>query len=86
MGWGVREVGELPAEGQEGQLIEVPGERLSLEARRGVLEEYVTRGGYECDWPLERRIASVEKRLRSGQLRLIFDPENGSVNIVEAKK
>jgi uncharacterized protein YheU (UPF0270 family) len=69
----------------DARLIEVPFEQLTPEALQGVLEEYCTRGGYESEMSLESRIAEIRRRLAAGQARLVFDPEEGLVNVVERR-
>lgn len=65
------------------RLIEIPYNALSSEALQGVIEEYCTRGGYDSNMPLADRVAKVRIRLQVGQARLLFDPQEGSINICE---
>ncbi len=69
----------------DARLIEVPHDQLSTEALEGVLEEYCTRGGYDSEVPLASRIAEIRRRLATGKARLVFDPEEGTVNVAERK-
>lgn len=66
-------------------MIEIPHDRLSEEALRGLLEEYATRGGYDSEQPLESRIAELRQGLRSGRLRIVFDPVEETTNVVGSK-
>ncbi len=67
----------------DGRLIEVPYERLSIEALQGVLEEYATRGGYECSIPLQKRVDILKKKLANKQLAIMFDPIEEEINIIK---
>lgn len=72
----------MKADSIDERLIEIPYQQLSPEALNGILEEYATRGGYECDMPLERRIEILKKRLTAKELKIVFDPKDEAVNIV----
>lgn len=72
----------MKADSIDERLIEIPYQQLSPEALNGILEEYATRGGYECDMPLERRIEILKKRLTAKELIIVFDPKDEAVNIV----
>ena len=65
------------------RLVEVPFQALSPEALEGVLEEYCTRGGYDSEVPLAARVGEIRRRLEAGRVRLVFDPEEGLVNVAE---
>ncbi|MGM9998147.1 MAG: YheU family protein [Candidatus Bruticola sp.] len=67
----------------DSRLIEVPYQRLSEEALQGVLEEYATRGGYECSIPLQKKIDILKHRLAKGELVIVFDPAEEGINIIE---
>lgn len=64
--------------------IEIPYRELSPEALHGILEEYATRGGFDSELPLSDRIAVLRSKLDSGQARIIYDPEEGTTNLVTA--
>ena len=68
----------------DSRLIEVPYERLSDEALQGVLEEYATRGGYEC--PMQKRVDILKKKLADHQLAIMFDPVEEEINIVKKEQ
>ncbi len=73
---------ELPHE------VEIPWERLSDAALRGVLEEFVTREGTEygpADIELETKVAQVRRQLERGEVLVLFDARSESVNLVRAK-
>jgi uncharacterized protein YheU (UPF0270 family) len=63
-------------------VLEIPYEELSEEALQGVLEEFVTRGGYESDMVVEERIRKLRQRLEQGKAKIVFDPEQGATNLV----
>lgn len=63
-------------------MVDIPYDELSEEALRGVLEEFATRGGYESDLPLESRIQQLLAKLKSGKARIVFDPEEGTTNLI----
>lgn len=65
----------------DARLIEIPYQKLSEEALYGVLEEYATRGGYECDMPLQKRIEILKRKLVKREIRIMFDPEEETVNV-----
>ena len=64
-----------------------PGQ-LSPQALRGLVEEFVTRDGTDygaVERSVEDKIARVEAQLASGEVRIVFDPETESANIVLAR-
>lgn len=69
----------------DSRLLEIPHRDLSPEALQGILEEYCTRGGYDSEVPLDRRIAETRRRLDAGRARIVFDPEDGVVNVAERR-
>lgn len=68
------------------RLIDIPHTQLSPEALQGVLEEYCTRGGYDSEVPLGTRIAEIRRRLDAGRARIVYDPDEGLVNVVEPRR
>jgi uncharacterized protein YheU (UPF0270 family) len=65
--------------------VEVPHTALSVDALRGVLENFVLREGTEYgehDFTLEQKVAQVLAQLERGDARVMFDPETQSVTIV----
>ena len=67
--------------------IEVPWTQLQPETLRAVVEEFVTRAGTdygERERSLEAKIEDVMRQLRRGEVKLVFDPETSSVNLVVA--
>ncbi len=68
--------------------IELSPDDLSPEALRGLVEEFVTRDGTDygaVERGVEDKIAQVLAQLRSGEARLVFDPETETANIAPAR-
>ncbi len=68
--------------------IEIPTEELRPEVLRGLVEEFVTRDGTDygaVERSLEEKIEAALAQLRSGEARVVFDPESESANIVLAR-
>jgi uncharacterized protein len=67
--------------------LEIPFERLSADALLGVIEEYVTREGTEYglnEVTLETKIAQVRRQLERGEVVVLFDARNETVNLARA--
>ena len=67
---------------------ELSPDQLSPQALRGLVEEFVTRDGTDygaVERSAEDKIARVEAQLASGEVRIVFDPETESANIVLAR-
>jgi hypothetical protein len=65
--------------------VELPLDALSPEALRNMVEEFVTRDGTDygaVELGVEEKVAQVMAQLRSGEARLVFDPETETANIV----
>ena len=65
--------------------IELSPDQLSPEALRGLVEEFVTRDGTDygaVEQSVEAKIEQVLAQLRSGEAKLVFDPETETTNIV----
>lgn len=63
----------------------VPCDRLSPEALRAVIEEFVTRDGTdygEIEASLERKVAQVYGELKSGRAFLLFDTRTQTCTIL----
>jgi uncharacterized protein YheU (UPF0270 family) len=68
--------------------VELSPDDLSTEALRGLVEEFVTRDGTDygaVERGVEEKIAQVLAQLRSGEARLVFDPETETANIAPAR-
>ena len=69
--------------GEEG--IDVPYERLDPETLRNVIQEFVTRDG--ADWgdtgcTLEDKVGQVMQQLRSRKVKIVFDLNSETTNII----
>jgi len=67
--------------------IQVPWDRLSAAAQRGVIEEFVTREGTEygaVDVALETKVEQVRKQLEKGEVVVLFDHKTQTVNLRRA--
>lgn len=71
----------------EPTIIEVPATALSDEALRRLIEEFVTRGGTDygaVERTLAEKVADVRRQLQRGEVKIVFDPETDTVNLVVA--
>lgn len=71
--------------GQREKGVDVPYERLDPETLRNLIEEFVTRDG--ADWgeaggTLEEKVAQVMQQLRSRKVKIVFELNSGTANIV----
>lgn len=69
--------------------VVIPWQRLSSAALRGVLEEFVTREGTEYgrhDVSLDAKVAAVQRQLERGEVVVVFDGAEGSVNVVTTEE
>lgn len=64
--------------------IEIPYQQLSSEALAAVLEEFVTRDGTQTASAGESA-ARVEALLRAGQLKILYDPDEGTCQLVPTR-
>ena len=63
----------------------IPFQELTLEALRGVVEDFVTRVGTdygESEIPLETKVQQVMNQLHSGKAVIVFDQKSETCNIV----
>ncbi len=68
--------------------IALSHDALSPEALHALVEEFVTRDGTDygvVERGIEEKVARVTAQLRSGEARLVFDPETETANIVLAR-
>ncbi|WP_028304806.1 YheU family protein [Oceanospirillum maris] len=66
-------------------MIEVPHKDISSEALQGLLEDFVTRQGYDTtdvERGLDDWVQQVSQQLVQGQLSIVFDPVTESVTIL----
>ena len=58
---------------------------LSVEARRGLVEEFITREGTDYgqrEVSLEDKVRDVERQLSAGEVRIVFDTVEERANII----
>ncbi len=66
-------------------ILSISYEKLSPEALRAIIEEYVTRNGTdygEVEMPLDQKIRQVHGELISGKAIILFDATDQTCNIV----
>jgi len=59
---------------------------LTDEALRGVIEEFVSREGTDygfIDFSFEEKIEQIKGQLMAGDIKLVFDAETQSCNLVK---
>lgn len=71
--------------GPREESIDVPHERLEPETLRSLIEEFVTRDG--ADWgdaggTLEEKVGQVMQQLRSRKVKIVFELNSQTANIV----
>ena len=74
---------------EDGGHLVVPHDRLSPEALRGVIVEYVTREGTDyghVETPLETKIAQVRRQLDAGEIVVLFDAKTETINLVPKRE
>jgi uncharacterized protein len=62
----------------------VPVNKLSAHALKGVIEEFITRGGTDygaVEASLETKFKQVKNKLKDGSAVLVFDDETETTNI-----
>ena len=76
-------------DGTRGRGTELSLDDLSPEALRGLVEEFVTRDGTDygvVERSVEEKIAGVMAQLATGEVRIVFDRETESANIVTVRE
>ncbi|MAC47508.1 YheU family protein [Oceanospirillum beijerinckii] len=66
-------------------MIEVPYREISPDALQGLLEDFVTRQGYdtaETELGLDDLANQVRQQLINGQLTIVYDPVTESVTVL----
>jgi uncharacterized protein YheU (UPF0270 family) len=69
----------------EARPVEVPHAELDRETLRRLVEEYVSRDGTDYgarERTLEEKVENVMHQLRRGEVRIVFDPESETTNLV----
>jgi len=64
--------------------MEIPYQRLSAEALRGVLEEFATRDGTD-ETDVSVKVPALEAKLKAGLLTLLFEPGDATCHLVWTK-
>ena len=63
----------------------IPHRELSAEALQGLIEEFATRDGTdygEREISLTSKVARIRQLLDARQVMIVFEPQDGSINIV----
>jgi uncharacterized protein YheU (UPF0270 family) len=63
----------------------IPCDKLSPEALKGLIEEFVTRDGTDTGYSkksLEQDVAMVKSQLRKGDAVIVYDQSTQTINIV----
>lgn len=63
----------------------IPHNRLSPEALRRLIEQFVSRDGIDpghAGTTLERKVRDVQRQLEKGTALLVYDPQSQTCNIV----
>jgi hypothetical protein len=73
-----------PTDSERDRVVEVDPEDLSPAALRGLAEEFVTRestdyGAIEKDF--DQKVDDVLRQLRDGNARIVFDPEEETIQL-----
>ena len=69
-------------------VIVVPYTRLTPEALRALIEEFVTRDTTDygaCEKSLDQKVADVMRQLERGEARIVLEPEEQRVHIVPGR-
>jgi uncharacterized protein YheU (UPF0270 family) len=73
-----------PNESERERVVEVAADDLSLEALRGLAEEHVTRESTDygsAEKSFEEKVDDVMRQLRDGSAKIVFDPENSTIQL-----
>jgi len=68
--------------------VEVPYERLDPETLRNLIQEFVTRDGADWGEPggsIEEKVARVMQQLRSRKVKVVFELQSQTANIVPCR-
>ncbi len=69
----------------EARFVDVDYRTLSSRALRGLIEEFITRAGTDYgvrEVSLDDKVKDVERQLKSGDAKIVFDTVNECANIV----
>jgi len=76
-----------PPRSEQGLVI--PYEKISLEALRGLIEEFVTRSGTDNGYThatLEQNVAVVMAQLHRKEVVVVYDEKTLTANVVPSKR
>lgn len=65
--------------------MEVPYDRLPPQTLRNLVTEYVSREGTDYghrEWDMDQKVEQVLDQIRRGEVRILFDPEAETCNLV----
>lgn len=68
--------------------VEIPWTALSREALQGVIDDFLLREGTDygaVEVEYSKKVERIRKQLESGDIRILFDPESGSVTLMTEK-
>ncbi len=66
----------------------IPYTKLSEKALRAIIEEYITREGTEYgvkEYTFEQKIEQIRQQLLQGEIKINFDSETETCNLVSIK-
>ena len=69
--------------------VEVPYSDLAQETLRNLAEEFVTRDGTDYgaeEKTLDQKVAGLMRELETGEAKIYFEAESGTVNIVAPRR
>ena len=69
--------------------VEIPYQQLSASALRGVIESFILREGTDygvAEAALESKIAQIKRQLETKRIKILFDAETESCNLVPVDK
>ena len=67
--------------------MKIPYEKLSPELLRGIIEDFVLREGTDYgyqEYTLEEKIEQVEKQIKKGEVRIVFDQVSETCTLVRS--
>lgn len=70
-------------------MLKIPPDRLSADALRGLIEDYVTRDGTdygEVELSLEQKAGAALRQLRSGEVVIVYDPGTETTTLVSCEQ
>jgi uncharacterized protein YheU (UPF0270 family) len=70
-------------------ILIIPYEKLSSEALRGLIEDFVTRPGTDTGYTeatLDQNVEMVKRQLRRGEAVITFDENTQTANIIAKKE